>query len=111
MKNSKIFFVAIICALFTSVSAFANSGDANPTDIRNEIVTLVSTIDFSDMEKTYERTYVQFIVNSDNEIVVVNVSTKEMAARIKSKLNYKKLKTEDVKQNQIYTVPVVFKKQ
>ncbi len=111
MKSSKLFFVAIICALFTSLNASANSGDSNPTDIRSEIVSLVSKIDISDMEKTYERTYVQFIVNADNEIVVVNVSSKEMASRIKSKLNYKKLKTADVKQNEIYTVPLVFKKQ
>ncbi len=111
MKKSKLFFAAIICALFTSVSAFANTGDNNPTDIRNEIVSLVSKIDISDLENTYERAYVQFMVNADNEIVVVNVSSKEMASRIKSKLNYKKLKTEEVKQNEIYTVPLVFKKQ
>ncbi|WP_235299433.1 hypothetical protein [Portibacter marinus] len=111
MRNSKLFFAAIICALFTSFSTFANDLDVNPDEIRKEIVDMVKTIDISDMEKQYERTYVQFIVNSKNEIVVVNVSKREFAERIKNKLNYKKLKTEDVQRNEIYTVPLVFKKQ
>ena len=111
MKKSKLFFVVMICALFTSLSAFASSGESEPSDIRTEIVKMVKGIDCSDLEKDYERTYVQFIVNAKNEIVVVNVSSKEMASRIKSRLNYKKLKTEDVQQNEIYTVPLVFKKQ
>ena len=111
MTKSKLFFVAIICALFTSVSSYANTPDANPDEIRKEIVDLVKNIDISDMENQYERTYVQFIVNSKNEIVVVNVSKKEFANQIKNKLNYKKLKTEEVMQNEIYTVPLVFKKQ
>lgn len=110
MKRSKLFFVAIICALFASVTTYANPSETNPDDLRKEIVKLVSSIDLSDMDSQYERTYIQFIVNAKNEIVVVNVSQKEYASRIKSKLNYKKLKTEDVQQNEIYTVPIVFKK-
>jgi hypothetical protein len=111
MKTSKLFFAALLCAFFASVStSYANTPDTNPDEVRKEIVKLVSQIDVSDIESDYSRTYVQFIVNSKNEIVVVNVSKSEFGQRIKSKLNYKKLRTEDVKQNEIYTVPVVFKK-
>jgi hypothetical protein len=111
MKTSKLFFAALLCAFFASVStAYANTPDTNPDEMRKEIVKLVSQIDVSDIDSDYSRTYVQFIVNSENEIVVVNVSKSEFDQRIKSKLNYKKLRTEDVKQNEIYTVPVVFKK-
>ncbi|GLR15963.1 hypothetical protein [Portibacter lacus] len=114
MKKSKLMFVALLCAFFASVNTYANTPATtpidNPTEIRAEILKLVKSIDISDIEENYERTYIQFIVNSKNEIVVVNVSSSEFEARIKSKLNYKKLKTENVEQNEIYTVPVVFKK-
>jgi hypothetical protein len=79
--------------------------------MREEIMKLVSQIDVSDIQAEYDRTYVSFIVNSKNEIVVVNVSSSEFDSRIKSKLNYKTLKTEDIQKNEIYTIPVVFKKQ
>ena len=115
MKTSKLLFVALLCAFFASFNTYANTAAItpadNPTEIRQEIMDLVKSIDISDIKENYERTYIQFIVNSKNEIVVVNVSSSDFEARIKSKLNYKKLKTKDVKQNEIYTVPVVFKKQ
>jgi hypothetical protein len=112
MKTSKLFFVALLCAFFASITtSYANTPDANPNEIRDEIMKLISQIDISDIESDYDRTYVQFIVNSKNEIVVVNVSKSEFDGRIKAKLNYKKLKTENVQQNEIYTVPVVFKRQ
>ena len=110
MKKTTLFFAALLCAFFSSVTTYANDPINNPNEMRQEIMELVSQIDVSDIESEYDRTYVKFIVNSKNEIVVVNISSSEFDARIKSKLNYKKLKTENIKQNEIYTVPVVFKK-
>ena len=111
MKKFKLFFAALLCMLFASVSTFANTPNNDPNELRKEIMDLVKQIDISDSESNYERTYVQFIVNAKNEIVVVNVSSSDFSARIKDKLNYKKIRTEDVSQNEIYTIPVVFKKQ
>ena len=110
MKKSKLFFAALLCAFFASATTYAATPDNDPNEIRMEIMKLVKQIDVSDINTDYERTYVQFMVNSNNQIVVVNVSSKDLDKRIKSKLNYKKLKTEDVQQNEVYTVPVVFKK-
>lgn len=112
MKKSKLFFAALLCAYFASITtSFANIPDANTNEVRKEIMQLVKQIDLSDIESEYDRTYVQFIVNSKNEIVVVNVSKSEFDSIIRDKLNYKKLKTQAVVQNEIYTVPIVFKKQ
>jgi uncharacterized protein YycO len=111
MKKTTLFFAALLCAFFSSVSTYANTPDNTPNEMRNEIMKLVSQIDVSDIQAEYDRTYVSFIVNSKNEIVVVNVSSSEFDSRIKSKLNYKTLKTEDIQKNEIYTIPVVFKKQ
>jgi hypothetical protein len=111
MKKTTLFFAALLCAFFSSVTTYANTPENNPNEMRQEIMKLVSQIDVSDIVSEYDRTYVKFIVNSNNEIVVVNVSSSEFDSRIKSKLNYKKLKTQDLQRNEIYTVPVVFKKQ
>jgi uncharacterized protein YycO len=111
MKKTTLFFAALLCAFFSSVSTYANTPDNDPNEMRSEIMKLVSQIDVSDIASEYDRTYVSFIVNWKNEIDVVNVSSSEFDARIKSKLNHRTLKTNEVNRNQIYTIPVVFKKQ
>jgi spermidine/putrescine-binding protein len=111
MRKSKLFFAALLCAFFASVTTYANTPDTDPTEMRQEIMKLVKQIDVSDIDSKYERTYIKFMVNSENEIVVVNVSSSELDSRIKAKLNYKKLTTLDVTHNEIYTIPVVFKMQ
>lgn len=105
-----MFFAALLCAFFASVTSYASTPENNPTEMRMEIMKLVNQIDMSDINSNYERAYVRFMVNSKNEIVVVDVSSAELDSRIKAKLNYKKLETKDVRQNEMYTVPVVFKK-
>ena len=110
MKKSKAVVLSLMFALVGSFTTFANNPISNPNEIRQEILDLVSDIDVSDMDGDYERVYVQFLVNAKNEIVVLNVSESDYAKTIKSKLNYKKMDTEDAEKNQIYNIPVVFKK-
>jgi hypothetical protein len=62
------------------------------------------------MEEDTERVNVEFLVNANNEIVVLNVSESSFDYNIKSRLNYHKVETSDVIRNKIYSVPVVFKK-
>ncbi len=110
MKKSKVFVFTLMFALFGTVASFANTPESNPSEVRQEIAKLVSTIDVSDMETDMERVNLQFMVNSKNEIIVLNVSETSFDSTIKSKLNYRKIKSDDVIKNQIYTVPVVFQK-
>ena len=110
MKKSKVLVLSLMFAVIGSFSTYANSPISNPNEIRQEILDLVRGIDLSEMEVDYERVYVQFLVNAKNEIVVLNVSDKNFETSIKSKLNYKKIEAEDTEKNQIYNIPVVFKK-
>lgn len=110
MKKSKVLVFTLMFVLFGTLSTFANTTTSNPDEIRQEIVKLVSTIDLSDMKQNTERVSLQFIVNDKNEIIVLNVSETELDYTIKNKLNYKRVKTDDVVKNKIYTVPMVFQK-
>lgn len=111
MKKSRMFFVAVLCMLFTSAGLLANNNPIEINkDLRNEIVQMVQKIDTEVMTADYERAYVQFLVNAENEIVVLSVTNDDLELDIKSQLNYKKIKTEGVKKNVIFTVPVTFQK-
>ena len=110
MKNSKVLVLSLMFALIGSFTTYANSPISNPNEIRQEILDLVKDIDLTEMDADYERVYVQFLVNAKNEIVVLNVSDSDFENRIKTKLNYKRIETDDTEKNQIYNIPVVFKK-
>lgn len=110
MKKSKVLVLSLMFVVLGSYNSFASSSISNPDEIRKEIAELVSTIDVSEMENNTERVVVQFIVNAKNEIIVLNVSESDFESPIKNKLNYKKIDSEDSNKNQIYSVPVVFKK-
>ena len=110
MKKSKVLVLSLMFAVIGSFSTYANNPISNPNEIRQEILDLVSSIDLSEMDADYERVYIQFLVNAKNEIVVLNVSDSAFEARIKTRLNYKKIETDDTEKNQIYNIPVVFKK-
>ena len=110
MRKSKAVVLSLMFALVGSFTTYANNPISNPNEIRQEILDLVSDIDVSDMEGDYERVYVQFLVNAKNEIVVLNVSDKDFESSIKAKLNYKKIESEETEKNQIYNIPVVFKR-
>jgi len=51
---------------------------------------------------------VLFTLNSEKEIVVISVDTKDtdLETFVKRKLNYKKVEVEEVKQGKMYKLPV-----
>lgn len=111
MKKSKVFLCTLMFALVGTLTTFANVNPAsNPNEIRLEIADLINTIDLSKMDTDVERVQIQFMVNAKNEIIVLNLTETDFDFTIKNKLNYKKIKSDDVVKNTIYTVPVVFKK-
>jgi hypothetical protein len=110
MKKSKAIVFTLMFALVGILPSFANNPISNPNEIRQEIYKLVSSIDVSQMNADTERVNVEFMVNTKNEIIVLNVSESTFDYNIKSRLNYHKVKTDDVVRNKIYSVPVVFKK-
>ncbi|MEP0263933.1 hypothetical protein [Dokdonia sp.] len=105
MKNLKMYVVAVLLAVGTTV--FAN--DTNPVNTTPENVATQIAELLKNPEMAVEKDImakVTFMVNNNKELVVINVDTQNESvdAFIKSRLNYKKLNT--VPTGKEWVVPV-----
>ena len=101
----------LFTALFAMVLGTA-SANTNPetSTARNEIKTLIQKADLATDLKNDVTVNVTFMVNAKNEIIIMSTDKKNLDRSIKSTLNYKKLKSSDMKVNVTYTLPVILKK-
>jgi len=101
----------IFSALFALTVGTATAS-TNPTfsDARKEIKKLIVKSDIVDVVQKEVTLNVTFMVNDKNEIIVMSTDNEDYDASIKSILNYKKLKSSDMKINTNYTLPIVLKK-
>ncbi|CAM1368910.1 conserved exported hypothetical protein [Tenacibaculum litopenaei] len=97
--------------MFVSVATFANNDTPSKkvtSALRTQIVNLIgSTIKLDTKENLNVR--VSFLVNNKNEIVIVDVISKDERLNkiIKNRLNNKKVaKTSNVKKQDIYMLPI-----
>jgi len=101
----------LFAALFTFVLGTASANtDPTTTTARNEIKTLIQKADLASNIKNDMTVNVTFMVNAKNEIIIMSTDQKSLDRSIKSTLNYKKLKSSDMKVNVTYTLPVRLKK-
>jgi hypothetical protein len=104
LKTIKLLFAAAF--LFTLSFAKANTIDPTSSEqLRCEISKIITSVDWSE-SKTF---YINFIVTSQNEIIVTSTSDKTVDNQVKSLLNYKKLYTTGITPNEIFTLPVTIK--
>jgi hypothetical protein len=106
MKTLKIVLVAFV--LMLSITTLANNGKKEnfKSVVTTEISSLLKNPGF-EVENTLEAR-VSFMLNSKNEIVVLNVEAdnENLDAYIKNRLNYNKLVNTGLKVNQTYILPV-----
>lgn len=102
----------LFTALFAMVlgTATANTNPESKTSARKEIKTMIQKANLTEAIKEDVTVNVTFMVNAKNEIIVMSTDQENLDTRIKSTLNYKKLKSSDVKVNSTYTLPVILKK-
>ena len=113
MKNLKTVIAALAISLVSTFSAFAVETEPKTTnqEIREKIVALLGSK--VDMELTKDTSVeISFMVNNNNEMVVVSVDSSEntIDSFVKNKLNYKNLSVKGVKKGEIYRVPLTLKK-
>ena len=117
MKNLKTIITVIALSLSTvfSVAASDNDNDKDKkskvnTTLRSEIVSLLGDRIPVEIKKE-SSAKVSFIVNRNNELVVISVDSKiyELKSFLKNKLNYKKLNVKGVKKGEIYRMPIKIK--
>lgn len=110
--KSKFSSLVVGVSLLMSVAAFANDKTPKATSsLRSQVVDLIGNkIPLNTEENLMVR--VSFILNNQNEIVVVDVISKDekVNAFIKDKLNNKKVSATKVKQHDIFILPIKVKK-
>jgi len=101
----------LFTALFAMVlgTATANT-EPESTTARKEIKTLIQKANLVSNLSEDVTVNVTFMVNAKNEIIILSTDKENLDRRIKSTLNYKKLKSSDMKLNVTYTLPVKLKK-
>jgi hypothetical protein len=114
MKNLKTIITLIALSLSTVFSVVAT--EKNPTksntnkELRTEIISLLGN-EIPVQIQSGSLAEVAFIVNNNNEIVVLSVDSKidNLNSFVKNKLNYKKLTTKGVKKGEFYRMPLKIK--
>ena len=106
--TKSILFTALFALVLGSATAATNPTTNNTA--RNEIKTLIQKSHIADELNDDITVNVTFMVNAKNELIVMSTDQKKLDSRIKSTLNYKKLKSSDIKVNTTYTLPVKLKK-
>ncbi|SEB41699.1 hypothetical protein SAMN04489761_0583 [Tenacibaculum sp. MAR_2009_124] len=110
MKTLINIMITIGITILTMVSAAANTNPTSPKNkknIRTQIITLLGKEIPSDKLEASEA-HVNFIINANDEIVVIEVTSKsnKLSEMIKNKLNYKKINVSKSQRGSFYEVPV-----
>ena len=113
MKNLKVFISAMMLTLFVGATAFASTPTktAHKNQLRAELVKLMGSLEEFD-EETNLTAFVSFIVNDQNEVVVISVDSKNtrVDAIVKGKLNYKKVVANGIERGEVYIMPLKIEK-
>ncbi len=107
MKSFKLILCA--SAIFLMSIATAHSNPIKPTDqLRDEIVNIIGFGFLDDFEQSEYAAEVLFTVNSEQELIVLSVTSESENAEeyLREKLNYKKVDHTPGKYGEIYLLPV-----
>ena len=111
--NFKKSLLGLFLAAIISIPSYANfypekKGGDNAKAL-SEISTIIHdlNLDITSLERT--NVTVRFMLNADNEIIVLSTDNSELDNSIKYSLNYKELESTDLEKNRIYVLPVSFK--
>ena len=107
MKSYKSILLLSAVLLLNVVTVFANP--IKPTDqLREEIVDIIGFSFLDDYEENEYSAEVLFTVNSDQELIVLSVSSESDEAEdyLRDKLNYKTVDHTPTKYGEIYLLPV-----
>ena len=106
MRKSSLLFFAT--ALFAVGTLFATpTEDLEPTKkLAYQILKMLETNSFDIKDDMVAD--VRFTINKEGEIVVLSVDTDVTVLEnfVKARLNYQKVELEDVREGQLYTVPI-----
>jgi hypothetical protein len=105
----KFSLILVAATLLASGNLFAN--DIDKTNPQKSLATQIGELlkENTLLVENYDLTAkILFTVNSEAEIVVISVDTKDsdLESFVKSKLNYKKVELEEVTEGKMYMLPI-----
>jgi hypothetical protein len=107
MRKFKTITVAL--ALFVTMGAFATEGEKGTKEksLSGQIYEMLKDNQFNVDYKELSAE-VRFIVNENGELIVLSVETEDevLDGFVKNRLNYKKVKLENVAPGRVYQLPV-----
>lgn len=107
MKKLVVLFLGLM--LSTSTLLANNNPIENAKDqLRTEIVKLLGNNEFPLTNAEIAKAELSILLNNNNQLVIVSVKSDNqlLAAFIKRKLNYKRIKSKTLKRMKIYRMPV-----
>lgn len=106
MKFTKLVFTAALAILvsFTSFAATGSTDEPSTSGIKKMIQKL--DLKFQNLED--ESVMVKFMVNDNDEIIILSTDESKLDDTLKRALSYKKLKNSEFKPYKIYVLPIRF---
>lgn len=112
MKNLKTIIAVVAIGFLTILPTSANTSTEPVTKeaktiLRTEIVSLLGNHSYDLSDQTLEA-QVSVMLNNQNELVVVSVSSESETVTnyVKSKLNYKKITVNGITKGIVYRIPL-----
>jgi hypothetical protein len=113
MKTLKTIITVIAISLSTVFSVAATEKEPTNTNksLRAELISLLGNNIPLEIDKSYAAE-ISFIVNNENEVIVISVDSKvsSFIKYAKSRLNYKKINTKNIKKGEVYRMPIKINK-
>ncbi|AXT62511.1 hypothetical protein D1816_19805 [Aquimarina sp. AD10] len=112
MKKLIVLVFVIVLGFNQSFASNDKNSISTEQQIRDEVAVLLKDPEIK-IEKADLTATIQFTINTNGEVVVLNVDSHEdsVVTYIKSRLNYKKVTTEkSVTTNRIFRLPLKIKK-
>lgn len=107
MKKLNVLFTMFLL-VSSSIFMTASAADTKPTgDLKTQVSNMLNKIQFEadDLDGAMEFS-VNFIINDNNEIIVLSTNGAKYDIAVKNALNYKKVNLESYKMNTTYQVSV-----
>lgn len=113
--NFKKGILSLSLAASLAVSSFATAVPATPTNNTNsttvaQIHKTIQKLSRDIDQKDLDQVQLKFMVNENNEVIVLSTSDADIDGFLKGALNYKSIKGNDLTPYKIYILPISFEK-
>jgi len=110
--NFRKSILSLSLAVTLAVSSFASTVPTNSPEKKsttvNEIRATIQNLRLNVKDIETEKVKLKFMVNGDNEIIVLSTEGSEIDGRLKSALNYKSIDSNDLEPYKVYILPISF---